>query len=365
MPLGDFFVQLERNLSGLDNQQYSRESLFTNGSTLVGLAQVYMRILGQNPGETFSAIARPEFWDPNYLDEGGNNWGMQAMDSLRCLVDFKRTHSLLAGIKDTVENKKREGHRDLIGIDAGTGSGILAMGLVAAGCSKVYALEINPDTADFSRQFLKECGFENEVEVIQCDATKVSIPRIRNADILVSENLSTGLFNEPQYQIIENLMPYLAPEAKIVPFRSTLYASFGWASWENAGKEELGIAARKLHDRVRVSDLHPYAEITSRYGMVMPHVSGKVEVPILDRSRPVNTLYIATSFQINEGQSPIVLNPDDAEFLGAICAFRLPQGVQLDGDIVNFQADYPVGLPKKLSVVRVDRNSVSLGVSVV
>lgn len=352
-------MQSER-LSVVGEQQYFRESLFVDKNGVAKFAEEYTRILGLDPAEVFSNTRNPEFWDPEYLYENGGNWGMHVMDSLRCLVDLERTHSLLSGIQKTVESMKKDGHRNLVGIDAGTGSGILAMGLVAAGCEKVYALEINPATVNFSRQFIEKYGFGDKIKVIECDATKTDIAGIKNVDILVSENLANGLFDEPQYQIIKNLSPRLAPDAKIIPFSCTLYASLGWASWKDAGEEYYTIAAEKLHDRTLASSPHPYMDVLSKIGMEIPRILGSTEIPILDNSRPINTLYISTKFQMNDGYNPVILNPDDAEFLGKTSAFRLPNAMQVSGGAVSFRADYPVGFPRKLSMIRLNNNSIIL-----
>lgn len=351
-------MQLER-LYGADGQQHSSESLPVNKNGIARLAEEYIRLLGLNPTEIFSNTVKSEFWDPEYMDKGGINLGMAVMDSLRCLVDFERTYSLLAGIQKTVDCMKTEGHSDIVGIDAGTGSGILAMGLVAAGCSKVYALEINPATVNLSRKFIERCGFSDKIEVIECDATRVDIAGMKDVDILVSENLANGLFDEPQYQIIKNLSPHLAPDAKIIPFHCTLYAALGWANWEGVGEEKFTIAANKLQDRIKASTQHAYMDVTSRRGMEIPRINGTTEIPV-DSSRPINTLYISTRFQMNDGDNPIVLDPDAAEFLGRTSAFHLPSVMQVSGDVVNFRADYSVGFPEKLATIRVDNNLVTL-----
>lgn len=351
-------MQLER-LYGADGQQHSSESLPVNKNGIARLAEEYIRLLGLNPIEIFLSTENSEFWDPEYLDKTGINSGMAVMDSLRCLVDFERTYSLLAGIQKTVDSMKKKGHLNIVGIDAGTGSGILAMGLVAAGCSKVYALEINPATVNLSQKFIEKCGFSDKIEVIECDATKTDIAGIKDVDILVSENLSNGLFDEPQYQIIKNLSPHLTPEAKIIPFHCTLYAALGWASWEDVDGKQSTIVAKKLHDRTIASRQHVYMDVTSRRGMEIPRINGTTEIPV-DSSRPINTLYISTRFQMDDGNNPIVLNPDAAEFLGRTSAFHLPSVMQVSGDVVNFRADYSVGFPEKLATIRVDKNLVTL-----
>lgn len=343
----------------VDNSQHPQESLFDNKLGVIELAKEYTRILGLDPALTLSNTENPEFWDPEYLDETGVNSGMHVRDSLRCLVDFERTYSLLVGIQKTVDVMKKEGRQNLVGIDAGTGSGILAMGLVAAGCNRVYALEINPEAVNSSQQFIKNHGFEDKIEVIQCDATKVKISGLTNVDVLVSENLATGLFDEPQYQIIRNLSDYLAPDAKIIPFSSTLFASLGWANWEDMGKEKFALA-NKFRDRVQASGLYPYMEVSSRNGMEVPHISGETEIPILDHSCPINTLFISTRFQMNDGNNPIILEPDQAEFLGKTSAFRLPSSIQAEGGVVNFRANYQVGYRSKLSTIRIEGNLITL-----
>lgn len=343
----------------IDNLQHLQESLFDNRLGIIELAKEYTRILGLDPASTFSNTENPEFWDPEYLDETGVNPGMHVRDSLRCLVDFERTNSLLAGIQKTVESMKKEGHLNIVGIDAGTGSGILAMGLVAAGCEKVYALEINPATVSFARQFINKHGFEDKIGVIQCDATKVKISGLTNVDILVSENLATGLFDEPQYQIIRNLSEYLGPDAKIVPFSSTLFASLGWANWEDMGEEKFTLV-NKLRDRVQASGLHPYMEVVSRSGMEIPHIFGETKISIQDHSFPINTLFISTRFQVDDTNNPIILEPDSAEFLGKTSAFRLPSSIQAESGVVNFRANYQVGYRSKLSTIRIDKNLITL-----
>lgn len=355
------YTYMQQSIEGLGvidkaplNQQ--REVLFQ-------LARDFAQMQGWDGDKLLSQLGDYEFWNTQYLDESRQEHGMHIMDAFRCLVDVNRTSLMLGGINQTVEALKQSGKQDIVAIDAGTGTGILAMGLVASGCTRVYALEINQDSAEAAKKFIDINGLSQQITVIQCDATDIHIPQLeeRGANLLVSENLSNGLFDEPQYEIIHHLSQYLQERAPVIPYASEVYVSLGWSSWDNVKKEKSNITARKLPDLVRLSGMFQYAKVVSQKGMSVPTIEGQAIVYPHQNSHPANTLLISSRFQIDNTESPIFINPDDAEFLGKTSAFRMPVGLDVDEDgPIEVSLSYPTGMPKDFSVLSVENNTISL-----
>ena len=125
-----------------------------------------------------------------------------------CLFDKKRTISFLKAINETVK-------RDQVVIDAGSGSGILGLFAAKAGAKKVYCIEANPRFLEIIKINSILNGFSKVIEVINGDATQIEIPQ--KADLLICELLSTGLFFEPEIQVINHLKKYLKDGGRIIP----------------------------------------------------------------------------------------------------------------------------------------------------
>ena len=321
---------------------------------LYGLGSEYLKVIDKNPDEIMPYLGDHAFWEAVYSQDG---WGMDTMDAFRCLVDIERTRVLIQGIGETVKRLQLEGHQEITAIDAGTGTSILAIALVAFGCDKVHALEINENTAKAAQKFVDKLGLRKQIEVINCDATKINLGKT-SADILVSENLSVGLFDEPQYYIINHLSNFLAPHAKIIPHSGGVYASVGSSSWE--GIDRWTLAARRIGDLQHLSGMEKYAEVKSELFMPVPRVKGRVKIPIANNDFPINTLMISSRFQINEDPFAVYLEPDTAEFLGKSAALRLPSSVIPQDGIVKVSLSYISGMPRKESHIMVKGNTITL-----
>jgi hypothetical protein len=220
----------------------------------------------------------------------------------------------------------------------------------------VVSLEINSSTARFTPKLVESCGFKEQIEIIECDATKVELQGL-NADILVSENLSNGLFDEPQYQIINHLSRFMKPEGNIVPSRAELFVSLATADWE--GIDKPNIAARKLKDFKRLTPMSKYFEVKSTVGLDLKEINGSTQVDFRNSDGRANVLLISTRYQIDEGQNPVFLEPDTANFLGKSSAFRLQSEIE-GGGLVNVNLRYPVGMPRKFSVINEGNKIISL-----
>ena len=126
-------------------QEMGRVYLATAGFDVSAVNEIFDR-LNKND---------PLIWKAQYTSPEGEEWGMDTMDAFRCLVDTNRTVRLINGIFATVSEIKQRTSRKLKAIDAGTGTGIMAMALAMAGVDKIIALEINPTTAKIDGYPLK------------------------------------------------------------------------------------------------------------------------------------------------------------------------------------------------------------------
>lgn len=250
-------------------------------------------------------------WSPTYLHSMGEGWGMSTPDAIRCLYDVARTEIFVQGIRQSVEQLKTKfPDQDLVVIEAGCGTGILAVACALAGVGKVYGLEINPTTARYTTRFIEELGLSGVVEVQEADATQFQ-PN-SSVNLVVSENMHTGLFLEPQIQIISNLRQYLVDGGLVVPEAVTL--SFGLvegAPWEEIGKPHVELRnARNGSSAMRFGNWTTLPKIdfmTAEQSIVVYGV-----LPALSGARP-NGLVVEMDVHVQPG---LTLFSGKAEFLG-------------------------------------------------
>jgi len=124
-----------------------------------------------------------------------------------CLVDKKRTEYFKKAIYKTI----RWG--DIV-IDAGTGSGIMALFAVKAGAKRVYAIESDSNLWGILEDNFKKSGYSDRIVLIKGDARKATIPE--KADVIICEMVATGLIDEIQVSAMNNLINYLKPGGKIL-----------------------------------------------------------------------------------------------------------------------------------------------------
>jgi hypothetical protein len=133
-----------------------------------------------------------------------------------CLRDVARTRALLAAIERTV----RLG--DTV-VDAGSGSGILALAAAKAGAARVLAVELDPFLGRCLRTTVARNGFSDRIEVISGNAATVELPG--DVDVLLAELIDTGLLDELQIPVLNALhrRGVIGPRTRLIPER---YATF-------------------------------------------------------------------------------------------------------------------------------------------
>ena len=127
-----------------------------------------------------------------------------------CLMDVQRTRLWKQAIEDVV----RPG--DVV-VDAGAGTGILGVFAALDGAARVHAIELHPRFVTLIEHLAERNEVADLVDVVAGDATRLQLTE--PFDVLVCELLCTGLFFEPEVQIIDHLRKWMKPGGRIIPGR--------------------------------------------------------------------------------------------------------------------------------------------------
>ena len=275
-----------------------------DSSIISHLGQIYLKVMGQNP---IPKHAMADFLkgSPHYLAPIGEGWGMSTDDAVRCLFDINRTRIFIKGIAKAVKELKKH-NGGISALEAGCGTGILAVAMVFAGVDKVNAIEINPVTAKYTDMFVHKLGLKDRIEVVNSDATTFT-PNTA-IDILTSENMHTGLFFEPQMQIISHFIPYMSAGSIILPESVSLSFALAKAHWDKIDKKHTEL--RKVNSLVdRVSDWGILPTINFRDCNADNPINGILPI----NGKAANALIVEMDIQIYPGLN---LKSGQAEFLG-------------------------------------------------
>jgi type I protein arginine methyltransferase len=127
-----------------------------------------------------------------------------------CLLDEERTLALRAAIRRTV----RPG--DVV-VEAGTGSGILALFAAEAGAGKVFAVDVDPESLALAERSVRASAHADRIEIVEADARefRTAAP----ADVVIVEMLDTGLITEMQAPVLNALRRHnvIGPRTRVLP----------------------------------------------------------------------------------------------------------------------------------------------------
>jgi len=138
--------------------------------------------------------------------------GLHTIDAINCVLDRKRTLALMGEIERALAPGE-------VVVEAGVGTGILAA-LAAALGGEVYGIEINGSTLGLAREIsgiLAKIGLfdERRLHLIQADASLWTPPG--RVDVVISENIYTGMFYEMQIPIVNHLLDFMSPSGRMIP----------------------------------------------------------------------------------------------------------------------------------------------------
>lgn len=121
-----------------------------------------------------------------------------------CLADKKRTLAFKKAIESTVKKG------DVV-LEIGTGTGILSLFAIEAGAKKVYAVEADENLCGL----LKKAFKSKNIELIIGDGRTVEL--LSKVDVIICEMISTGLIDELQLPVINNVLRFLKPRGSVIP----------------------------------------------------------------------------------------------------------------------------------------------------
>lgn len=167
------------------------------------------------------------FRNKNNPENLGKYWGGSVF-VYDCLLDRKRTLAFKKAIYRIVRP------RDIV-IDAGSGTGILAMFAADAGARTVYAIEDDLDVLKGLEKTIEVNGYQDKIRIIKGNALRYRASE--KADILISEIIGTGLIEEDQVSVFNYLRKFLRPKAKVIPQRIDSFVELIFSSRKHYGKE--------------------------------------------------------------------------------------------------------------------------------
>jgi len=138
--------------------------------------------------------------------------GLETVDAVHCVLDKNRTFAFLEAIERLVNPGE-------VVVEAGMGTGIMAIMAATLG-AEVYGVEINKDTlglaGQLSSMFIKNGFFdEKNMNLIQADVT--TWHPMKQIDLIISENIYTGMFYEMQIPILNHLLPFISSSCRVIP----------------------------------------------------------------------------------------------------------------------------------------------------
>ena len=110
----------------------------------------------------------------------------------------------------------------MVVLDAGAGTGVLAMMAARAGAAKVYAVESMP-VAELARELIAHNGLADRIEVIQADLRTLA-PKAP-VDLVVSDCLGRFLFDDQMLDAMAAAFRWLGPRGVVAPSKVELFVA--------------------------------------------------------------------------------------------------------------------------------------------
>ena len=269
--------------------------------------------------------------------------GLAVLDAVHCLYDKSRTEFFKKEIKKYVSKGE-------VVIEAGIGTGILSFYAASAG-ARVYGCELNSKAlvlAEKIKSHLESKGLipKNSIQFFLHDATTFIPPE--KADVLISENIYTGMFFEYQVQIMKHLSKYLNKNARIIPQEMSSHFKLCHINSNDKQKtnKELIIPSKESGIKVTsmsLSKSYLYDDIKFNH-ISKTKVNFKHKIPITHNGK-INSICISSDVILPSSK---IIKTKDTTFLNnEIYLVVKPEISVKKGDTVSFAISYKYGQKSK------------------
>ncbi len=116
----------------------------------------------------------------------------------RCLADEQRT----VAFKQAIEAVVKPGN---VVLDVGTGSGIMAIFAAKSGARRVYAVEVGKYLHQISKEIFAASPYSDCIVPLRIEARDLNLELVEKPDVVICEQITTGLIGEPQGPVITAL----------------------------------------------------------------------------------------------------------------------------------------------------------------
>lgn len=215
-------------------------------------------------------MSRIDHHQPHYPDQLGQ---FKKSYHLEMVADRSRTSAIFRALNQVLRP-------ETLFCELGCGSGIFS--IFAARCAKkVYAVEIDPETARVAAANIAASPFADRIELIEGDARAVELPE--RVDIIFCEMMSIWAIEEPQVPVFNSTFPrMLKPGGLFLPQRIINLVEVGFYNFRF---EDVEIrAATPLFAGISPAVLMTESRVANQLdftALVSPDLSCEVELPVL------------------------------------------------------------------------------------
>lgn len=276
--------------------------------------------------------------------------GLDILDAVHCVDDKKRSMLFLSEITRSVKP-------GMSILEAGLGTGMLSFG-AAIKQAKVVGLEINQAILKLAQKILAALSIPLKLDIKNVYFQKANAMTYKTKekfDVIISENLYTGMFYEKQVQIMNHLSTFLKKDGITIPsaMRSGIVLSETRFPHIPKGQElfvplELGKSLKITH----LSKSTTYSELSfSKKNALRVDIS--LNVPIM-RSGHINSVLIWSEVLL---PSKRVIKRTDTTFLNNDIVISLKKTMRVKkGETIQLTLRYKYG--DKPNQARIGLNSI-------
>ena len=263
--------------------------------------------------------------------------GLHLVDAVHCVYDKRRTLYFLNELDRVVTRKS-------VVLEAGIGTGILTF-FAATRAKHVYGYEINKSILRFAQEvgsyLTHRMIMNNKPTLTLRDATRGTVPE--KVDVILSENIYSGMFFEKQVQIMNRLRKYLKRGGVMIPQGLFSYVALAETQLPVRSKHlDLFVPSPERHvnfKRCELSRPQLYSRINfSR--RIDRGVDVDLRVPV-SRGGLFNSVVIYSEVHMPSGK---IIKRDDTTFLNSDIILAFQPAVRVSkGETVCLRLKYQYG----------------------